>query len=637
MPALFDDVMKGIPAEQKEKLEGMIKIWEKGNTFPAKMLAEFRTRLSGEVNKAAVQTNGAPSQQKAGGGEKFSAPVPSRPSHTPIGFPPQHLYDNGFIPKQPQTNGTIPAQTMPQPAAAHAAPQQQPAPPQQQQPQDVNSILKALANMPKPAPQPAAPQATPQPAPVQHQQNAQPQPQLPPNIAALFAQQNGMPGMPAPPRQQQPILQQAQLPNLYQMPPNLGGFAPQPPPSVPQPYAQAPPPPQPPADPLGPLRNILPPNILNDQQKLVPALQLLQDLQKNGIPMEQWGPVIQAFEEQYKPPPTQTAYGSNGGYNDFGGSGRSPAPRRPSPVYGSYDDMARNDRRGGDNNRYRQRSPMRDSPVPLQTSGVAMNGNPMQPKYITFDSSLPHDSIKVLSRTLFVGGANGTQAEIQELFQRLGRVQSCIANREKRHAFVKMTTRRDALDAKATMERLQTANDAEIMRVARQTKWGVGFGPRECCNYPNGESIIPIHKLTDADMKWLLTAEYGGTGGRKVEGGMVLEEPDIEIGAGVSSKAMSKRVLPEQGQPNSNKRQHREEGGQHRDRGRNERKRGQMQDEYGGGYSGVSGGGAPPQPMPMQMEHYGYARPEPVAVATPPAVPGFGGFTLPGASGQQYR
>ena len=34
----------------------------------------------------------------------------------------------------------------------------------------------------------------------------------------------------------------------------------------------------------------------------------------------------------------------------------------------------------------------------------------------------------------------------------------------------------------------------------------------------------------------MLTAEYGGTGGRAIEGGMVMEEPDIEIGAGVSSK-----------------------------------------------------------------------------------------------------
>jgi hypothetical protein len=37
----------------------------------------------------------------------------------------------------------------------------------------------------------------------------------------------------------------------------------------------------------------------------------------------------------------------------------------------------------------------------------------------------------------------------------------------------------------------------------------------------------------------MLTAEYGGTGGRPIESGMVVEEPDIEIGAGVSSKGMS--------------------------------------------------------------------------------------------------
>lgn len=34
----------------------------------------------------------------------------------------------------------------------------------------------------------------------------------------------------------------------------------------------------------------------------------------------------------------------------------------------------------------------------------------------------------------------------------------------------------------------------------------------------------------------MLTAEYGGTGDKQIEPGMVVEEPDIEIGAGVSSK-----------------------------------------------------------------------------------------------------
>lgn len=51
--------------------------------------------------------------------------------------------------------------------------------------------------------------------------------------------------------------------------------------------------------------------------------------------------------------------------------------------------------------------------------------------------------------------------------------------------------------------------------------------------------MIPISRLTDADRKWVLTAEYGGTGGVPLQEGMVIEEPDIEIGAGVSSKGKS--------------------------------------------------------------------------------------------------
>ena len=636
MPALFDDIMKGIPPEQKEKLESMIKIWEKGNTFPSKMLGDFRVRLSGEKNTAAVKTNGATSGKKVGSGEKFAAPVPSRPLHTPVGFPPQYLYDQGLVPTKSEEQPRASAGALPpyHPAPAQQTPQQQPPAPPRQQPSDVNSILAALASIPKPAPQ----QNAPKPAAPQAQQNAQPQ--LPPNLAALFGQQ-----MPAPVQQQQaPSFSAPQAPPQFQMPSNFQNFPPQPPPSVPQHYSAAPPPPQQ-VDPLGPLRSILPANILSDQQKLVQALKLLQDLQKDGIPMEQWGPVLQAFEEQYQPPAQAGGYG---GYNDYtGGRGRSRSPergggrRRASPVYGTYEEIAarqqpgdeRGSRGRANQNRYRQRSPMRDSPVPLPTNNTAMNGNPMQAKYIAIDNGLPHDSIKVLSRTLFVGGANGTQAEIQQLFERYGRVQTCIANRDKRHAFVKMTTRRDALEAKAGMERSQAANDVETMRIARQTKWGVGFGPRECCDYARGESVIPIHKLTDADMKWLLTAEYGGTGGRKVEGGMVLEEPDIEIGAGVSSKAMSKRVLPpdqqQAGMPS--KRQHREEGGSQRGRERKRQMHGQ-DSGYGGSEGGGYGGAR--QPVPMQMEAYGYARPEPVAVATPPAVPGFG-FALPG--GQQYR
>lgn len=66
-------------------------------------------------------------------------------------------------------------------------------------------------------------------------------------------------------------------------------------------------------------------------------------------------------------------------------------------------------------------------------------------------------------------------------------------------------------------------------------------------------SVIPIHKLTEADRKWMLTAPYGGSGGREIESGMVVEEPDIEIGAGVSSKAISRRMQTDKGGSNGPK------------------------------------------------------------------------------------
>lgn len=42
----------------------------------------------------------------------------------------------------------------------------------------------------------------------------------------------------------------------------------------------------------------------------------------------------------------------------------------------------------------------------------------------------------------------------------------------------------------------------------------------------------------------MLTAEYGGSGGKPIETGLVVEEPDIEIGAGVSSKGKPRSKNP---------------------------------------------------------------------------------------------
>lgn len=153
--------------------------------------------------------------------------------------------------------------------------------------------------------------------------------------------------------------------------------------------------------------------------------------------------------------------------------------RRESPTYGAYDPNAgtegsanrfergehgrgRGRGRGGrnDRNEYRQRTPPRRQPSPPRNAHGSS-------KFIEWDHSLPRDTIKVLSRTLFVGGAGGTEGEIRSIFSRFGKVQTCIVNQDKRHAFVKMLTRPDAIAAKQGMDNLQ---DPVAQQKARQVR-----------------------------------------------------------------------------------------------------------------------------------------------------------------------
>ena len=95
------------------------------------------------------------------------------------------------------------------------------------------------------------------------------------------------------------------------------------------------------------------------------------------------------------------------------------------------------------------------------------------PKPIAFDPKLPHGKIKgtlfqlfahavlidrtiVLSRTLFVGGvsAKTNETELKNFFSEFGKVQSCIVNHDKRHAFLKLITHQDAIATKQTVEML---------------------------------------------------------------------------------------------------------------------------------------------------------------------------------------
>ncbi|KAF9885603.1 hypothetical protein FE257_012694 [Aspergillus nanangensis] len=603
LPVLMTDIINNAPEDQKEKIRKLVDIWERGYTFPAPMLASFK--------------------------EKLNAPQQNIESTTPDGSPaPNYLALGGA--QQPQaTNGAPPS----------ATPQSAP---------DTSSILKALADMAKQnTGGPAAP-AVPAPAnPLsalsQMQSATQP---MSSSVDQAAQVANGQAGV-------NPYAAGAMAAPFAAM----GNVAQNPALVQPQSQSQTP---NPLAAAQNPLAALLPqaaaasalptPNLAPDA--LQQQLQLLQMLAAQGIPQEQWATALQILslsnannmggnmnagqvpgfnlpgqnlnawggradsqtrdfdrERDYmRSPPGQYRRRSRSPGWDRRRDA-SPPRRRDSPVYGEYHGDSPG-RRGGDprgrrGNDYRQRSPpgrRRRSPSPRKDPALPAPG----PKFIDWDYSIGQGNIKVLSRTLFVGGVTSSEANLRALFGKFGIVQTCIVNTDKRHAFIKMVTRQDAISARDGMESYKSGE------MQLRTRWGVGFGPRDCSDYQTGISIIPVERLTEADRKWMLTAEYGGTGNRPIESGMVVEEPDIEIGAGVSSKAISRRIATDTG------------GKRGPISSRTQQERFRPRQERDGAPAGMGGGGNGGHGGPPDREVSSANN-----VGVPPAVPGFG-FSFPG-------
>ncbi|WEW56350.1 hypothetical protein PRK78_001793 [Emydomyces testavorans] len=562
LPVLMTDIINSAPEDQKDKIRKLIDIWERGATFPAAMLSSFKEKLNAPVSQNVKSTT------------PEGSPAPG--FNALLGIAQQQQQQ-----QQPQqaasATGLAPAQAVP----------------------DTSSILKALADMAKqstaaaPATGSAAQTSSNNvlnaqsaaPAPISssveqtaQQSNGQAVNPYAGNLAAQFTGLSNLaPNM-------FPNQAQAQPASLSAPQNPLAAFL--------QQQQQPPPPPQ--QQPQPPTSNITP-------EALQQQLSLIQLLAAQGIPQEQWATALQilslsttantgmaglnpaALSAFGQIPAAQTAWGApaqevpsrdrdrdrdrerdrdhdymRSPPNQYRRRSRSPGwdrrrdvsppRRRDSPIYGEYhgDSPGRTradarDARGRRGNDYRQRSPpgrRRRSPTPPRKDTSLP---PSGPKYVEWDYSIGQGNIKVLSRTLFVGGVTSSESHLRSLFSRYGIVQTCIVNIDKRHAFVKMITRRDAVTAREGMEQYKSG-DMQL-----RTRWGVGFGPRDCSDYQTGISIIPIERLTEADRKWMLTAEYGGTGGKPIESGMVVEEPDIEIGAGVSSKAISRRMATDQG------------------------------------------------------------------------------------------
>ncbi|ODV81619.1 uncharacterized protein CANTADRAFT_46203 [Suhomyces tanzawaensis NRRL Y-17324] len=257
------------------------------------------------------------------------------------------------------------------------------------------------------------------------------------------------------------------------------------------------------------------------------------------------------------PQPPRQDYSNDRRGRDSGADAYSRRNRSRSPRRGGENQYGRRDRSPPRNQQYgnfqqglpqqsQQQQFQQQFQQQLQNGGfnpqlaageMNIEGTPhYRPRNVGFDPTLPQGSFKVLSRTLFIGGVPRTMDEqaLSSVLRPYAEVQSVILNSERKHAFIKVYSRREA-------EQVITSFNKDNSLPLR-TRWGVGFGPRDCCNYQHGISVIPIQRLTDADKTWVVQAQWGGTGGQPLSSGMVIDEPDIEIGAGISSKAMSKKM-----------------------------------------------------------------------------------------------
>ncbi|CAZ84869.1 unnamed protein product [Tuber melanosporum] len=542
LPALMNDILQNAPPEEnKDKIDKLVTIWERSSTFPPEVLADIKQRIAASPMSI----------------------VPNARSTTPTGSPPPHLQSLA---------GQIQNLPVYQPPQAHQNPQSAIPNTQSQNATTTAGILQALAQMAKQnktamPPQAPSQQQTPAPVPQYSAPTPQQQPSGMPNLS-----QSASSLVVSQPQQAQ--LPMAQMP-YTSTPPNqnpnaaipmmgnqLGGMF------LGQPgQGQFPTfPPQPPLPPPIPQQGTAPAGI--EQMALLQLLlqhggmnlpQLTQSFGNlasgQGGPGADLGAVLPAWTQIMNAAQGQNQQDSSRSGDDGYGRGQrnrehySPPSRSP-PRYGR--DARRGRSRSRSPNRFDRGSPRsrrdRSRTPPRFSNGkgqaernVTPTALPKFPKHVEFDPTIGPNNIKVLSRTLFVGGVTITDDELRKLFEKHGYVQSCIVNQEKRHAFIKMLTRQDAVKARQGMETYRADN------MTIRTRWGVGYGPRDCSDYQTGISVIPIDRLTDADQRWMVSAEYGGTGGRPLEGGMCVEEPDIEIGQGVSSKAISKRFPTDSG------------------------------------------------------------------------------------------
>ncbi|CAR28966.1 hypothetical protein ZYGR_0U03240 [Zygosaccharomyces rouxii] len=300
-------------------------------------------------------------------------------------------------------------------------------------------------------------------------------------------------------------------------------------------------------------------HILRDLKPLnvQPQVTIPNELGSNDLQEQQHAlfQVLVSIQQQLAPPSTVGSTATS--ITSSTHSATPPQPAAAAPVTHVTTEYGSRRERERERDRYQKRNRSRSPPVKREATSGIISGtnnhhlypdeqnvpsNPhFRPKPVSYDPTTPSEHVKVYSRTLFVGGVpmNMKEWDIASVLRPYAEVQSVILNNARKHAFVKVYSRQEAENVLLSFNK----DGSSPLR----TRWGVGFGPRDCCDYQHGYSIIPMHRLTDADKKWCVQAQWGGTGGQPLQSGIVFEEPDIVVGEGVSSKAISQKMPTDSG------------------------------------------------------------------------------------------
>ncbi|CAO3638416.1 unnamed protein product [Cunninghamella echinulata] len=206
----------------------------------------------------------------------------------------------------------------------------------------------------------------------------------------------------------------------------------------------------------------------------------------------------------------QSLQQQNNNYNNQGSNmGRPPPPLPSSSI----------------------RPPFTLPSLPLNSSSSMQHSSPrpLPPPYLLpnaqypmKDVNLPDGTIRVLTRTLFVGPLplNYEREDVEKLFANYGKL--IYVNMQRKvgcSAFVKLSSHQET--------RLLKYKTGVLNVKGLQTKvnWAFGFGPRNNFNFEAGESIIPLSELTNDEQAILSRSSIGGFHGVPITDKMTIEEP----------------------------------------------------------------------------------------------------------------